>query len=147
MWHGCLLQFADDACLICASGSPASVVARMLQDDLCVLSKWVTLSIMKLNPSLMQCDLVLSILQPLYHQWCSTLLCYRLSRSKNIWVQFLIYAYLNWSCYVASVCRSMSYYLSLINYHVKSIQIIKMLMESLVFPLYLCLIFMEPAIH
>ena len=46
--HGCLLQFADDTCLICAGNSPG-VVARLLQDDLSVLSNWVALSKMKLN--------------------------------------------------------------------------------------------------
>ena len=46
--HGCLLQFADDTCLICAGNSPG-VVARPLQDDLSVLSNWVALSKMKLN--------------------------------------------------------------------------------------------------
>ena len=46
--HGCLLQFADDTCLICAGDSPGAV-AGMLQGDLCVLSHWVALSKMKLN--------------------------------------------------------------------------------------------------
>ena len=46
---------------------------------------------------------------------------------------------LNWSSHVAGVCRSMSYYLHLINCHVKSLpsDIIKMLVESLVFPVIL----------
>ena len=46
--HGCLLQFADDTCLIC-SGDSADAVAKMLQDDLCDLSQWITISKMKLN--------------------------------------------------------------------------------------------------
>ena len=46
--HGCLLQFADDTCLICVGDSP-DAVAEMLQGDLCVLSHWVALSKMKLN--------------------------------------------------------------------------------------------------
>ena len=47
---------------------------------------------------------------------------------------------LNWYSHVASVCRSMSYYLTLINRHVKSLpsDIIKMLMEFWFFSLYLC---------
>ena len=34
--HGCLLQFADDTCLIRAGNSPG-VVARLLLDDLSVI--------------------------------------------------------------------------------------------------------------
>ena len=57
---------------------------------------------------------------------------------------------LNWSSHVASVCRSMSYYLHLINCHVKSLpsDIIKMLVESLVFSCYTyALSVWGPAIH
>ena len=57
---------------------------------------------------------------------------------------------LNWSSHVASVCRSMSYYLHLINCHVKSLpsDIIKMLVESLVFSRYTyALSVWGPAIH
>jgi len=46
--HGCLLQFADDTCLIC-SGDSADAVAQMLQEDLRVLSQWIMTSKMKLN--------------------------------------------------------------------------------------------------
>ena len=38
--QGCLLQFADDTCLIC-SGDSASAVVRMLQKDLRLLSRLV----------------------------------------------------------------------------------------------------------
>ena len=57
---------------------------------------------------------------------------------------------LNWSSHVAGVCKSMSYYLTLINRHVKSLpsDIIKMLMESLVFSRYTyALPVWGPAIH
>ena len=46
--NGCLLQFADDTCLIC-SGDSTDAVAKMLKDDLCDLSQWITISKMKLN--------------------------------------------------------------------------------------------------
>ena len=46
--HGCLLQFADDTCLICA-GDTSDIVAKTLQDDLTTLSGWVTESKMQLN--------------------------------------------------------------------------------------------------
>jgi len=39
--RGYLLQFADDTRLIC-SGDSAEAVAKMLQDDLCDLSRWIT---------------------------------------------------------------------------------------------------------
>ena len=48
--NGCLLQFADDTCLICSSDSPAKVAA-MLQDDINALSQWISVSKMKLNLS------------------------------------------------------------------------------------------------
>ena len=38
--HGCLLQFADDTCLICA-GDTSDIVAKTLQDNLTTLSGWV----------------------------------------------------------------------------------------------------------
>ena len=46
--NGCLLQFADDTCIICSAESPAAVTA-MLQDDLNVLSQWIVMSKMRLN--------------------------------------------------------------------------------------------------
>ena len=46
--RGCLLQFADDICLICSGDSPVTV-AKILQDDLHDLSKWIEMSRMKLN--------------------------------------------------------------------------------------------------
>ena len=57
---------------------------------------------------------------------------------------------LNWSYHVANVCKNMSYYLTLINCHVKSLpsHITKMLMESLVFPHYTyTLPVWGPAVH
>ena len=57
---------------------------------------------------------------------------------------------LNWSYHVANVCGNMSYYLTLISPHVKSLpsHIVKMLMESLVFPRYTyALPVWGPAIH
>ena len=135
--HGCLLQFADDTCLICVGDSPGAV-AGMLQGDLCVLSHWVALSKMKLNfkksnvmwfgvkrlaaslPSIMLDSVPLSAVQ----------------KQKYLGVTFD--TNLNWYSHVASVCRSMSYYLTLIKRHVNSLpsDIIKMLMESLVFSCY-----------
>ena len=44
----CLLQFADETCLICSADSPTKVTA-MLQDDINALSQWITMSKMKLN--------------------------------------------------------------------------------------------------
>ena len=46
--NGCLLQFADDTCLICSAKSP-SAVAAMLQDGLNALFQWIVMSKMRLN--------------------------------------------------------------------------------------------------
>ena len=57
---------------------------------------------------------------------------------------------LNWSFHVANVCKNISYYLNLINPHVKSLpsHIVKMLVESLVFSRYIyTLPVWGPAIH
>ena len=57
--HSCLLQFADDTCLICA-GDTSDIVAKTLQDDLTTLSGWFTESKMQLNiKNLVLCGLVL----------------------------------------------------------------------------------------
>ena len=55
--------------------------------------------------------------------------------SKQQYLGVMFDGQLNWRHHVAGVCKSMSYYLSLIRSHVKSLPspIIKMLMESLVF--------------
>ena len=50
VWHGTLLQFADDTCLIC-SGDNYEHVKNMLCDDLSTLSKWIKSSKMKFNVS------------------------------------------------------------------------------------------------
>ena len=46
--HCCLLQFADDTCLICQGESPA-VVGGLLNADLCLLSTWIRNSKMHFN--------------------------------------------------------------------------------------------------
>ena len=46
--NSCLLQFADDTCLVCSAKSP-TVVVKLLQDDLDALSQWIVLSKMRLN--------------------------------------------------------------------------------------------------
>ena len=57
---------------------------------------------------------------------------------------------LTWSSHVATVCKSMAYYLYLINYHSKSLpyEILKMLVDSLVFSrLTYALPVWGPAVH
>ena len=135
--NGCLLQFADDTCLICSAESP-SAVAAMLQDDLNALSQWIVMSKMRLNlkkssvmwfsikpsaaavPHVMVGDTVLSVV----------------SKQKYLGVMFD--SQLNWSHHVASVYKSMSYYLALIGSHIRNLpsSIIKMLVECLVFSRY-----------
>ena len=46
--NSCLLQFADDTCLVYSAKSP-TVVVKLLQDDLDALSQWIVLSKMRLN--------------------------------------------------------------------------------------------------
>ena len=147
--HGCLLQFADDTCLICAGNSPG-VVARLLQDDLSVLSNWVALSKMKLNfnkSNVMWFNVKRLATSPPPILLNSVPLS-SVQKQKYLGVTFD--TNLNWSSHVAGVCRSMSYYLHLINCHVKSLpsDIIKMLVESLVFSRYTyALSVWGPAIH
>ena len=147
--NGCLLQFADDTCIICSAESPGAVTA-MLQDDLNVLSQWIVMSKMRLNlkkssvmwfsikpsavavPPVMVGDAALSVV----------------CKQKYLGVMFD--SQLNWSHHVASVCESMSYYLALIGSHAKNLpsSIIKMLVECLVFSRYsYALPVWGPAIH
>ena len=113
-------------------------MVKLLQDDLDTLSQWIVLSKMRLNlkkssvlwfsikpsvsavPSVMVGDTTLSVV------------------SKQQYLGVMFDGQLNWRHHVAGVCKSMSYYLSLIRSHVKSLPspIIKMLVESLVFSRY-----------
>ena len=145
--HGCLLQFADDTCLICAGNSPG-IVARMLQDDLCVLSNWVALSKMNLNKSNVIWFSIKHLVTSPPPILLDSVPLSSVQKQKYLGVTFD--TNLNWSSHVASVCRSMSYYLHLINCHVKSLSsdIIKMLVESLVFSRYTYVLSVwGPAIH
>ena len=145
--HGCLLQFADDTCLICAGNSPG-VVARMLQDDLCVLSNWVALIKMNLNKSNVMWFSVKHLATSPPPILLDSVPLSSVQKQKYLGVTFD--TNLNWSSHVASVCRSMSYYLHLINCYVKSLSsdIIKMLVESLVFSRYTYVLSVwGPAIH
>ena len=118
--HGCLLQFADDTCLICAGNSPG-VVARLLQDDLSVLSNWVVLSKMKLNfnkSNVMWFNVKRLATSPPPILLNSVPLS---SVQKQKYLGATFDTNLNWSSHVAGVCLSMSYYLHLINCHVSTI--------------------------
>ena len=46
--HSCLLQFANDTCLVCQGGSLA-IVGTHLNADLCLLSTWIHNSKMQFN--------------------------------------------------------------------------------------------------
>ena len=108
--HGCLLQFADDTCLICAGNSPGDV-ARLLQDDLSVSSNWVALSKMKLNfnkSNVMWFNVKRLATSPPPILLNSVPLS-SVQKQKYLGVTFD--TNLNWSSHVAGVCRSMSYYL------------------------------------
>ena len=52
---GCLLQFANNTCLICSAESPTAVAA-MLQDDLNALSQWIVMS--KMSTQEIKCNVV-----------------------------------------------------------------------------------------
>jgi len=135
--HSCPLQFSDNTCLIC-SGDSAGAVAQMLQEDLCVLSQWIMTSKMKLN--LKKSSVMwFSIKSPsddlplVLHDGTPLL---SVDKQKYLFVTFD--SRLNWSSHVSKICGSMSYYLTLINSHVKCLptSIVKMLIESLVFSHY-----------
>ena len=80
--YGCLLQFADDTCLICA-GDTSDIVAKALQNDLITLSGWVTESKMQFN--LVLCGLVSRDLLFLCPRLQLMIYLYLLCRSRNIW--------------------------------------------------------------
>ena len=136
-WRGCLLQFANDMCWIC-SGDSCVTIGRFLQDDLRDLSKWIKMSKMELN--LKKSSVMWFSIKPpsgppppvLYDTTPLTVV----DRQKYLGVIFD--HRLTWFSHVAKVCKSMSYYLSLISPHVRFLPttIVKILMESLVFSRY-----------
>ena len=143
VWHGCLLQFADDTCLICTcAGNSPGAVASLLQDDLSVLSNWVVHVLSKMKLNLNKSNVMWFNVKRLATSPPPILLnsvpLSSVQKQKYLGVTFD--TNLNWSSHVASVCRSVLYYLHLINCYVKSLpsDIIKMLVESLVFSRYTC---------
>ena len=148
--QSCLLQFADDTCLICQGKSPA-IVGRHLNADLCLLSTWIHNSKMQFN------------LNKSSVMWFSArsqntgaqpqILIDNVPLSSVIKQKYLGVIFdnkLNWSPHVAATCRSMAYYLYQIHHHSRSLpsNILKMLMESLVFSrLTYALPVWGPAVH
>ena len=124
-------------CLICSGDSPVTV-AKILQDDLHDLSKWIEMSRMKLN--LKKSSVMWFSIKPPFGPLPPVLLDATPLTvvDKQKYLGIIFDHRLNWSFHVAKVCKSMSYYLSLISPHVKSLPtaIVKMLMESLVFSRY-----------
>ena len=125
-------------------------MARLLQNDLSMLSNWVALSKMKLNlhkSNVMWFNVKRLATSPPPILLNSVPLS---SVQKQKYLGITFDTNLNWSSHVASVCRSMSYYLHLISCHVKTLpsDITKMLVESLVFSCYTyALSVWGPAIH
>ena len=148
--HSCLLQFADDTCLICCGQSPTAV-GQMLNADLCLLSNWIRNSKMQFNIkkssvlwfSAKSCN---AVVQP--QVLIDETPLSQVDRQKYLGVVFD--GKLTWSSHVASVCKSMAYYLYLISYHSKSLpyEILKMLVDCLVFSrLTYALPVWGPAVH
>ena len=133
--NSCLLQFADDTCLICCGQSP-TLVSQLLNADLHLLSDWVQNSKMQFN------------IKKSSVMWFSTKSCNAVVQpqvlidgtplsevDKQKYLGVVFDSKLTWSSHVAAVCKSMAYYLYLINFHSQSLprEILKMLVESLVF--------------
>ena len=116
--NGCLLQFANDTCLICSADSPADVTA-MLQDDINALSQWIEMSKMKLN--LKKSSIMWFSIKPstttappvVVNDTALSVVC------KQKYLRVMFDSQLKWTHHVASVCKSMSYYLMLISSHAK----------------------------
>ena len=148
--HGCLLQFADDTCLICHGQSPG-IVSQLLNADLCSLSNWVQNSKMQFNinkSSVLWFTIKSSIAAVQPPVLIDGTPLPKVDKQKYLGVTFD--NKLTWHPHVATVCKSMAYYLYLINYHSKSLprEILKMLVESLVFSRYTyALPVWGPAIH
>ena len=117
-------------------GRLPTIVGELLSADLCSLSSWIRDSKMQFN------------IKKSSVMWFSTKSCSnvvqpqvfidetpfsQVDKQKYLGVTFD--SRLTWSSHVAAVCKSMAYYLYLINYHSKSLplEILKMLVESLVF--------------
>ena len=133
--HSCLLQFADDTCLICQGDSPAMVGAH-LNADLCLLSTWIHYSKMQFN--LKKCSVIWFSVRSRNNSAHPQILIDNVPLSQVTKQKYLGVTFddkLNWSSHVAATCRSMAYYLYQINHHSSSLpfNILKMLMESLVF--------------
>ena len=132
--NGCLLQFADDTCLICSAESPSAVAAMLLN----ALFQWIVMSKMRLNlkkSSVMWFSIkpsAAAVPRVMVGDTALSVVC------KQKYLGVIFDSQLNWSNHVASVCKSMSYYLALIGSHVRNLpsSIIKMLVECLVFSRY-----------
>ena len=119
--QSCLLQFANDTCLICQGESPA-IVGRHLNADLCLLSTWIHNSKMQFN------------LKKSSVMWFSArsqntgaqpqILIDNVPLSSVIKQKYMGVTFgnmLNWSPHVAAACRSMAYYLYQIHHHSRSL--------------------------
>ena len=148
--HGCLLQFADDTCLICQGESPA-IVGAHLNADLCLLSTWIHNSKMQFN--LKKSSVMWFSVRSRYNGAQPQILIDNVPLSQVTKQKYLGVTFdnkLNWSSHVAATCRSMAYYLYQINHHSRSLpfNILKMLTESLVFSrLTYALPVWGPAVH
>ena len=132
--NGSLLQFADDTCLICSADSP-NKEAAMLQDDKNALFHWISVSKMKLNLSQSSIMIMWLSIKPSPTE-APTIVINNAALSvvcKQRYLGVIFDSQLKWTHQVASVCKSMSYYL-MISSHAKTLpsSVIKILIESFV---------------
>ena len=119
--HSCLLQFADDTCLICCRQS-STLVSQLLNADLHLFSDWAWNSQMQFNIkkssvmwfSTKSCNVVVQS-QVLIHDTPLS----PVDKQKYLGVVFD--SKLTRSSHMATACKSMAYHLYLINFHHKSL--------------------------
>ena len=126
--QGPLLQFADDTCLVCCGDR----VSKMLSDDLSSLSSRIAASRMQVNVR-KSSVMWFRIRQPKARVSSpldgSSLSC--VEHHKYLGVHFD--PQLSWNIHVGHICKKMSYYLYLMNYHHRVLPSHKMLADSLVY--------------
>ena len=132
--HGKLLQYADDTVLIC-TGPSLEIVRECLSQDLSHLLSWIKQSKMRFNTkksSVMwfQPRALSNTLPP--EVKIDDVPFSTVASQKYLGITFD--NKLDWSTHVASICKTMSFYLFWINSHRKSLptEVTKMLVDSFV---------------
>ena len=136
MLNGLLVQYADDTTWVCFGSTP-SAAAAILNSQLKLVHNWIQNSKMSLNHS--KSSVMLFKTKSKRCLEYSNILIYDTilkSVDKQKYLGIMFDSRLSWIHQVSETCSKMSYYLYLISSHKHclSADLIKLLIESLVFP-------------